>query len=156
FALRDEIVINEIMYHAPPTLEVPATIGSNAFVSLTNLWRYDQTGTDLGTAWRDNNYNDSAWAVGSGAFYFTTANIGAPRNTELMLGPTTYYFRASFVYGGAQAAVALNLRYLVDDGTVVYLNGREISRFNLPNGLISYTNNAMVSILNAGLRAPVP
>jgi hypothetical protein len=154
--LHDEIVINEIMYHAPPTLEVPATIGSNAFVSLTNLWRYDQSGTDLGTAWRDNNYNDSAWAVGSGAFYFTTANIGAPRNTELMLGPTTYYFRASFVYGGAQAALALNLRYLVDDGTVVYLNGREISRFNLPNGLISYTNNAMVSILNAGLRAPVP
>ena len=155
FVFHDEVVINEIMYHAPPTLELPAVIGTNAFVTLTNLWRYEQSGTDLGAAWRVPAYDDRAWPVGAGLFYVTTNNLPAPKNTPLTLGPTTYYFRTSFVYTGAPAALSLSLRHVVDDGVVIYLNGTEVHRFNLPSGLLSYTNNASSSILNASLRSPV-
>src|SRR5262249_54734322 len=60
FARHDGVVINEIMYHAPPTLDVPAVIGTNAIVTFTNVWRYEQSGTDLGTAWRERTYDDGA------------------------------------------------------------------------------------------------
>jgi hypothetical protein len=156
FVLHDEIVLNEIMYHAPPTLEVPAVIATNAFVTLTNLWRYEQSGTDLGTAWRHPGYNDSAWPVGAALLYVSTNNLPAPKNTPLTLGPTTYYFRSTFVYTGAPAVLSMSLRHVIDDGAIFYLNGTQITNFNMPLGVaINYTNNAAAPILNATLRAPV-
>ncbi|HWN95248.1 MAG TPA: LamG-like jellyroll fold domain-containing protein, partial [Methylomirabilota bacterium] len=137
FTLHNEIVINEIMYHAPPTLEVPSVIGTNTIITFSNVWRYEQSGTDLGTTWRAPGYDDSAWLVGNGLFYNTAANLPAPKNTLLALGPNTHYFRTTFVYTGTPAIFSMSLRHIVDDGVVLYLNGAEISRFNLP-GTITY------------------
>src|SRR5262249_46729947 len=147
---------NEIMYHPPPTLEVPATLGTNTFFSMTNLWRYDDSGTDLGTAWRLPGYDDGAWPVGRALLYATTNNLPAPKNTPLALGPTTYYFRSSFVWTGVRAVLSMSLRHVVDDGVVIYLNGVEVHRFNLPAApsVITYASNAVSSILNATLRGP--
>src|ERR1051325_2444637 len=152
FVHHDEVVINEIMYHAPPTLENPAVIGTNVIITFSNLGGYEQSGTDLGTAGRARNYDDSAWPAGEGLFYATTANLPAPKNTPLTLGPNTYYFRTSFVYTGAPAILSMSLRHIMDDGIVLYLNGTEISRFNMPGGSISYTNNSSSAILNAVVR----
>jgi len=145
FAFHDEIVINEIMYHAPPTLEVPGVLGTNVIITFSNLWRYEQSGADLGTAWRVPGYDDSGWAVGNGLFYNTAAGLPAPKNTPLTLGPNTFYFRTTFVYTGTPAILSMNLRHLVDDGMVLYLNGVEINRFNMPAGTITYTNNSAQS-----------
>ena len=30
-------------------------------VEYTNVWKYSATGTDLGTGWRSNSFDDSAW-----------------------------------------------------------------------------------------------
>src|SRR5688572_2169580 len=35
-------------------------------ISLTNLWRYEQSGADFGSVWKDPTYDDSAWPVGPG------------------------------------------------------------------------------------------
>jgi len=40
FTLHNEVVINEIMYHAPPTLETPPIIATNLLITLKNLLRY--------------------------------------------------------------------------------------------------------------------
>jgi hypothetical protein len=155
FTFRNEIVINEIFYHAPPTLEEPATIAAVTNISYTNLWRYEQSGTDLGTAWRAPGYDDSAWPMGVGLFYNTTAILPAPKNTLLNIGPTTYYFRTSLIYTGTPPILSLNLRHIMDDAIVVYVNGNEVNRTNLPaTAVISYTNNAGASIVNATVRGP--
>jgi hypothetical protein len=156
FSLRDEIVINEIMYHAPPTLELPAVIGTNFVVTITNVWKYEESGTDLGTAWRAPNYDDGAWLSGAALLYNSTNNLPAPKNTPLTLGPITYYFRTTFVYTGAPPILALWLRHIIDDGAIIYLNGNEVHRFNVPPGNITYTNRASSAILNAIYRSPVP
>ncbi|MDB6034265.1 MAG: hypothetical protein JWM16_4603 [Verrucomicrobiales bacterium] len=152
FLIHNEVVINEIMYHAPPTLEVPAVIGTNVVITLTNLWRYEQSGTDLGTNWIANGYDDSTWPSGASLLYNTASTLPVAKNTALALGPTTYYFRSSFVYTGTPAILALSLRHIVDDGVVLYLNGREIARFNVPAGPIGYTNNAVSTVTTALLR----
>ena len=106
-----------------------------------------------GQVWRAPGYDDSAWPAGAALFYVTTNNLPAPKNTPLTLGSTTYYFRATFVYTGAPAVFSMTLRHIVDDGVVLYLNGAEVHRFNLPAGAVTYTNNANASVLNAALRS---
>ena len=73
-ALHNEIVINEIMYHPPPFDPVPAVTSNFTLVPITGAWRYDDTGADLGSAWRAPGFNDGAWASGAGLLAF---NAGA-------------------------------------------------------------------------------
>ncbi|EDM45150.1 Twin-arginine translocation pathway signal [unidentified eubacterium SCB49] len=107
-------------------------------------WRYNDSGTDLGTAWRNTDYDDSAWAVGAGQLGYgdndeaTVLSYGPDANNKY----PTYYFRYSFENTGEAQYGSFNLSLLFDDGAVVYLNGAEIMRRNLPNGEIVYTTLA--------------
>ena len=103
----------------------------------------------LGTAWRAPGYVDSAWSSGSGLFFFNTGSLPAPTNTPVAPGRTTYYFRASFNFSGATSNVTLNLRCVVDDGAVFYLNGAEIYRQNMPSGAIDYLTSATGTVGDA-------
>ena len=61
--------------------------------------------------------------------------------------PTTTYFRTSFDAGSSVSAVnGLRLKALVDDGAVVYLNGKEIWRTNLPSGTVSSSTRASTAV----------
>jgi len=64
------------------------------------------------------------------------------RRTALPLGPTTYYFRNSFQFADDPARTELKLDLAVDDGAVVYLNGAEVYRQNMPAGAVSYATLA--------------
>lgn len=76
--------------------------------------------------------------------------------TELTLGPTTHYFRQNFNYtGDPRAQRSLQLRLLADDGAVVYLNGTEIYRRNMPDGAVNHTTSALQNVGSARLMEPV-
>jgi hypothetical protein len=152
FGLRDEIVINEIMYHAPPQLEVPPVIATNYFVTITNVWKYEDSGADLGTAWRAPDYDDSAWPLGRALFNNNTTNPPAATNTVIALGPITHYFRTTFLYTGSPAVVVLTNRHVADDGLIIYLNGREVHRFNMITGNVTNGTRALSPILYATYR----
>ena len=77
-------------------------------------------------------------------------------NTELTLGATTFYFRHAFTYGGNPGRTTLALQLLVDDGAIVYLNGDEIHRENMPGGAISHASLAQTDINDARLTSPIP
>lgn len=94
----------------------------------TQAWRYNQTGTDPGDAWRRPEYDDSAWPLGAGLLYVENAALPAPKTTPLTLGPTTYYFRTTFDHPGPVLGTRLVARVIVDDAAVVYLNGQEVLR----------------------------
>lgn len=128
-----------------------SSMTTNAIIGFTDkLWRYNQEGQDLGTSWRDPDFNDSAWPTGYGAFanessYTTSWQV--PTNTWLQLDANgsrilTYYFRTTFVVSNTLNNPILRLRYQLDDGMVVYLNGTEIWRTNLPTGTITYSTTA--------------
>ncbi len=153
FTFSEDVVINEIMYHAPPRPEVPATFGSNVVITFTNVWKYQDEGVDLGTGWRFPGYDDTQWPSGPALLYNNTNNLQMPRNTLINFGPNTHYFRTTFVYTGAPQILSLSLRHIVDDGAVFYLNGMEVNRFNMPaSGVISYTNVASSAAGNASIR----
>lgn len=43
-----------------------SSIVTRTHVPLDQFWKYDQSGTDLGTAWKETGFNDSAWPSSRG------------------------------------------------------------------------------------------
>lgn len=119
-------------------------------VSFTNVWRYDQSGADFGTAWRTNDFDDSAWPSGPGVLgledsagigrYLTQvpSGFGTQFPAPLSQVTTTYYFRTSFLFSGETNATQLFATNLVDDGCAIWLNGQLAGALRLPtNGLFN-------------------
>src|SRR6266496_1399886 len=67
----------------PGTANFPVTsaAATNAvLVRITDAWKYQNSGTDPGVAWRGMNFNDSAWLSGPALFY---AGNAQPPSGEL-------------------------------------------------------------------------
>jgi hypothetical protein len=134
---------------------------AQTLVPLGAIWRYRDVGVDQGTTWRQTNFNDGSWSFGPSQLgccegdEATVINIG-PAGARY---PTTY-FRHTFVVTNRAALTNLAVRLMRDDGGVVYLNGVEIFRSNMPDGPLSYTNWATIAVQNAEesafFSAPVP
>ena len=113
------------------------------FVPFGDTWKYNDSGTNLGTAWRAVSYSDSPWSTGPAAFGY-----GDPVATTVGYGPDpdnkypTTYFRRAFTVANPASVESLTLELRRDDGAVAYLNGTEIARSNLPSGTISYSTYA--------------
>ncbi len=115
----------------PPLAAAPVPGGA--------VWRYFDGTNDLGTAWRHLSYDDAAWASGAAMLGFGDANGQPPATTVANNRQWTTYFRRRFVVPDPGAVASLTARLQRDDGAVVYLNGTEIWRDNLPAG-VTITN----------------
>jgi Concanavalin A-like lectin/glucanases superfamily/Lamin Tail Domain/CotH kinase protein len=73
------------------------------------------------------------------------------RRTALPLGPTTYYFRNTFQFGDEPSRTELKLDLAVDDGAVIYLNGAEVYRQNMPDGTVDYATLAASAVGDASM-----
>lgn len=102
----------------------------------TTLWKYDRSGADLGAAWKEKSFNDSAWPEGA-ALLGEEGTTAAPMRSAFSRfndngdHVTTFYFRTHFNFAGNPANAILRLRHVIDDGAVFYLNGVEVYRFGL-------------------------
>ncbi len=103
-------------------------VQSRPLLALTNVWRYEQSGEDLGIAWRQPDYNDAAWPSGRALLYVENAALPAAKNTPLTIGPMTFYFRTTFFYDGPTAGRRLQINTVLDDSAIIHLNGSELLR----------------------------
>ncbi|MHC4455494.1 MAG: purple acid phosphatase family protein [Planctomycetota bacterium] len=109
-------------------------------VSAGSIWKYLDNGVDQGTAWREVSFNDGTWPSGAAQLGYgdgdesTIIDYGADPTNKY----PSYYFRHSFNVADASKYESLRLKVIRDDGIVVYLNGAEVFRNNMPDGLISY------------------
>ncbi|HKS36018.1 MAG TPA: lamin tail domain-containing protein, partial [Verrucomicrobiae bacterium] len=154
FAFRDEIVINEILYHPRPLPPTPAVFQETTLLPITTAWKYNQSGIDLGTAWRGSGFDDSGWPSGAALLFVEDGPLPAPKNTPLTLGRNTYYFRTTFLFTGRTNGLELRLHPVVDDGAVFYLNGEEARRINLDTDPIGYFTNASPGVSDATFTGP--
>jgi len=109
---------------------------------MTSVWKYDQNAgnIDRGTTWREPDFNDSGWPEGPGLFGKDSSNpFGTTWTTG---GRVTYYLRRDFQFDGSFSTATMDIESYLDDGLVVYLNGQEITRFNMPTGGINYDTPA--------------
>jgi len=99
------------------------------------VWRFNDTGTDLGTAWHALNYADDTWPSGPAQLGFGDGDEATVIATNRQI---TSYFRRAFTLPDTRGFTNLTVRLLRDDGGVVYLNDVEIFRSNMPTGTIGY------------------
>jgi hypothetical protein len=133
------------------TYTINDTTTSNNIVSAGSVWKYLDNGSNQGTAWRALGFDDSAWKSGPAQLGYgdgdeaTVVGYGPDPNNKYI----TTYFRQSFNVANPSSITALNLSLVRDDGAVVYLNGTEIYRNNMPSGTIAYTTLASTTIGDA-------
>ena len=120
-------------------------------------WRYEDTETDLGQIWRVPLFDDSDWSEGTAEFGYgdlneLEVNNGVTNGTVISSGPDpkttppTYYFRTPFVVADT-GYTSLDLRLLRDDGAVVYINGHEVLRDNMPeDGAIEFNTFPVTAV----------
>ncbi|MEY2407909.1 MAG: acid phosphatase type 7 [Verrucomicrobiota bacterium] len=131
----------------------PVNLGvARLLVASNSVWKYLDDGTDQGTGWRAPSFDDDSWLAGpaplgygdsSGRQPGTTNNFGPDANNKYI----TTYFRQSFSAINVASYTNLVLNIQRDDGAIVYLNGVELSRFNMPSAPVTYTTFASA---NAG------
>jgi hypothetical protein len=119
-----------------------------------SVWKYLDDGTDQGTNFAQTNFNDSAWASGPGELGYGDLPDGRPEATVMCCSnavthPFTHYFRREFIVPPETYLTNLTFRLLRDDGALVWLNGREMYRSNMPPGTVTYITPATTGITGA-------
>jgi len=147
---------------------VVATVSANLVLIDLNAdgWDFYQKGTNppVASTWMNKNYaKDANWETGRAVFY-NSSNLNLPIEalpwqylslTDDSGNPLiTHYFRKQFTLASTNG-IKLNVRQLVDDGCVVYLNGQVAYTDNMPTGTITYTNLAAASVSQPTLKAKV-
>lgn len=125
-------------------------------------WKYLDNGSDQGTSWRDASFNDASWASDTGTFGYgdnwITKCINAcgtvacyPSCTNKYI--TTYFRKKVNIATASYDSVQFSV--MRDDGFVLYVNGVEVWRTNMPSGTISYNTSAPTAIGSADEYTPI-
>jgi hypothetical protein len=142
----DGIVVGRIDEIAPLARSVLADrhVRGTIAIDYGAEWRYHDRGSEPGATWKVAEFDDSKWSRGKAKLGYGDGS----ESTRLSFGENaqtkhpSYYFRSSFsVSDPAQAKIGV-IDVVVDDGCVVYLNGKEVLRDNMPAGDIAFSTLA--------------
>gem|GEM_PF-3656690 len=132
--------------------------GATPLIPTGAVWKFLDNGTDQGTAWQGNLFDDSGWSQGAAQLGYGDGDEA----TMVGFGPDsankfiTTYFRRLFLVPSTNDILSLKARILQDDGAVVYLNGTEVFRGNLPTGAIASSTRAILSVENQVVDFEIP
>ncbi len=122
--------------------KLPKPQATNFPITKSSVWSAFDQGKDLGTAWKNLNYEVGNWVHGPGVLGYgdpvaTLLSFGDESNNKY---PTTYFRKQFNIVNLADLSadsVALNMR--VDDAAVVFINGTEVKRVNFSkDSVITY------------------
>jgi len=116
-----------------------AVMMSSAFKAQTFIfnknssWSYKDNNQAQPAQWKDKTYDISTWSAGNGPLGY-----GDPVTTQTATGLITAYFAKDITVNLADLSDNMEMGIMRDDGIVVYLNGEEIIRDNMPAGTITF------------------
>ncbi len=117
---------------------------TNQIVKLNDTWKYYDKGA-APSNWTATSFNDSGWASGQAPLGYgmtgvkTTVSYGPNVSSKY---PTTYFRKTIKLESTPTRSDIFLLNYQIDDGFVVYVNGREAGRFQMPSGNITFNSFA--------------
>lgn len=130
-------------------------VTTNQVITLTSPWMYS---TDVPTdaAWTQQNFDESAWlGPAEGMLWVNVRNnnngvepLGAqlPADPNTAFPYVTYYARAHFSLPSQPTKATVFVSGFVDDGAVVYLNGREIQRIRMEDAPTPILNESLALV----------
>ncbi len=116
-------------------------------------WRFDTKAPDA--AWKNPGYDASGWKSGAGVLGFGVTGLGTNIDVAGATGtrPLTGYFIKKLSVDNASAVTKLSLTTVADDGVVVFVNGTEVGRSNMPAGPVTFNTYASSTTHTAVARA---
>ncbi len=132
-ALLGGTVAASVLFGSP----VPSARAGEPLIAWRSAgWRYWDRDQPPPENWQRVDYDDSLWGAGAAPLGYGDPDL----KTRLSFGPSpqrknvVVWFRHRFRVDDTRAIDKLALRWWCDDGAVVFLNGREVVRCNLPAG----------------------
>lgn len=122
---------------------------NDILISKQSSWKYLDDGSDQGQAWASLNFDDNAWSNGNAPLGFGDPGLATVINNHqqpVQTGAASWYFRKKINIANPSVYHKLALKLLRDDGIVVYLNGSEILRQNMPSGDIFFDTLASSTV----------
>lgn len=118
-----------------------------------SVWRYFDRGGLPSESWAEAGFDDTKWKAGPAQLGFgdgdeATVIDGGPVASRHV----TTYFRHSFNVDDRSFVRYLTFRLKRDDGAVVWLNGKQVYRNNLPDGAVGYNTPASATAKDDGTR----
>ena len=104
-------------------------------------WSYKDNNQAQPAGWNAQTYDISAWAVGNGPLGY-----GDPVTTTINSGLTTAYFAKDFTVDLSTLSDTMELGVMRDDGIIVYLNGEEVVRDNMPASAVTFNTFSSTTI----------
>jgi hypothetical protein len=122
-------------------LAATRTVTAGELFPFGSAWRFlvgTREASNPTDAWREIGFNDSRWTNGVAPLGFGETNIA----TRLPASSMTRFwvaafFRKTFVLTNPATVADLKLNVRIDDGCAVWINGRSMGRYNVPDGDLS-------------------
>jgi hypothetical protein len=116
-------------------------------ISEKSTWSYLDNGKQAASNWTDTTFTDTSWKndtalLGYGENQKTTIDFGTDASKKYI----TTYFRKTFTIVDTATYKNLIVNLVADDGAVLYLNGKEVARYNMPQGIIDSSTLAVTEI----------
>ncbi len=142
------LVVSDGTLSTPVSLNLTVLPGDPALlIHAGTNWRYYDAG-NAPSGWNTVTFDDAAWPAGPAELGFgdgdesTLINANSARRTT--------YFRRRFSLADPALFPWMQLRILRDDGAVIHLNGQEILRTNMPEGLpVTPSTEAILAVEGA-------
>lgn len=124
------------------TISVVGPAPSNLDVITSgDVWKYYDNGNAPSGSWKSTGFDDSTWSSGN-----ATLGYNNGESTSINASITTAYFRKAVQITNASSINTIDLSAIRDDGMIVYINGNEVWRDNMPTGAVSYSTQASAYI----------
>ncbi len=117
------------------------TYAQTTLIPVSDTWKYYDAGNEPTGAWKSVGYNDSSWSIGSAELGYGDGDEDTVINSSI----NTAYFRNTFNVVNPTPYLNLDINLKRDDGAIVYLNGVEVWRSNMPSGAVNYNTFASSS-----------
>ena len=126
---------------------IASHLNSFTLVQTGAVWKYLDTGVEPPPGWTGLSFDNGAWKIGAAKFGYGAGD----ERTPIDGGPVgnrhiTAWFWHPFLVTNPAAINQLVCRLRRDDGAVVYLNGQEVYRDNLPPGPVTASTPALVNV----------
>src|SRR5207342_3138784 len=105
-----------------------------------------------GTAWRAGTFNDATWSSGNAQLGYGDGDEATlvSHGSNALAKYITTYFRKPISITGLGNYASFKLECKRDDGIVVYVNGTEAARSNMPSGTVAYNTVATTAASDDG------
>lgn len=117
-------------------------------ISKGDTWKYFDQGSLPGANWQAEIFDDGLWQQGAAELGYgdgdeaTVVGYGSDAANKHI----TTYFRKTFTVTDTVGLGDLSASIRMDDGAIVYLNGIELYRNNMPDGASTYATLALQAI----------